>query len=331
MSLPAWPVPDLGGLSPLAGIAPLPPLGGRPFKLTEADLPTIRAALDRNVTDVALARTHGVSRETIRAFRVRHGLERLLTLKAGVGQEQLTEALAAAARFLTRMRYRLARDGERWSVTDSDTLEAKLLNTVVSCLNRHDAARAKLSTLLARGFENDLLTCLVERRRDRDFLEEARRRLEQEDYAFRQNAPRRIPTNESESVVCNDALYASFEDYSRSRTVFSRHESGLTAIIAGEVRRPQRAARTLRGTRPRYCPWCGMVIPRNPVFFSSPNGLPATDSRRTPCPWCFGKGFPDAARGGFFGIQYIQVGGAENACNVRGRDAPDLGNIFIAR
>ncbi|GAB6035906.1 hypothetical protein JCM15519_04650 [Fundidesulfovibrio butyratiphilus] len=175
------------------------------------------------------------------------------------------------------------------------------------------------------------MTCLVERRRDRDFLEEARRRLEQESYAFRQNAPRRIPNSESEIVVCNDVLLASFEDYSRRHTGFSQHVSGLSAIIAGEVRRPQRAARTLRGTRPRYCPWCGMVIPRNPVFFSSPNGLPVTDSRRTPCPWCFGKGFSDTGRGGFFGIQYIQGGGAENAYEVHERDLPDLGGIFIAR
>ncbi|GAB6035907.1 hypothetical protein JCM15519_04660 [Fundidesulfovibrio butyratiphilus] len=123
------PEPDRGGISPLAGIAPLPSLGGRPLKLTDADLPAIRAALAHNVTDVALARTHGVSRETVRAFRVRHGLGRILTLKAGVRQEELAEALAAAARFLTRTRYKLARDGERWSVTDSDALEAKLLDT----------------------------------------------------------------------------------------------------------------------------------------------------------------------------------------------------------
>ncbi|MFZ5428034.1 MAG: hypothetical protein ACOZEN_13755 [Thermodesulfobacteriota bacterium] len=260
---------------------------GRPSKLKAEHAPLVQSSLNAGAKRGEIARLLGVSSKTLKAFCLAHGIERRRDLKHTVRPDMVGEAIRYGEAYLKDIARRMERQGVPWSVADDEALAVGFLGRIVAALNSHDTTKgAGITTLLARAFEWSLATHLSENQeRKAAFLALDRVGVEikavepgdpgEAEYTILGlNTPKRFPRPDDaaapESVPACDVT-----------------PDPIKAIVRG-MQKP--IGRNFTRTRIKTCPHCNTGRRGRPVTASEPEGLAPDDSRRNPCPYCFGRG-----------------------------------------
>jgi hypothetical protein len=274
---------------------------GRTKKLNETHIDIVKNAISSGVCRKNIAKILEVSVETLRQFCIEYEIEQLVKIKYEVLKKYIDEAFKYMKGYFVNLCQRMRTSGQKWTNNDEDHLKNLMCNTVVSCLNAYDESRnAKLSTLLTKGFEHDLETQMTVAGREIEYtnkIESVIVETEQDDagrpagypvpggenrYFLRPpNAPKKIPP----SIPDDDVLtvHAPFN----YKSAEEKHDA-IREIAMG-MRKPRfKGWKSERKTRAKICPYCGTVLHGTPSLVSAPDGLAPDDSRRDPCPFCFG-------------------------------------------
>lgn len=263
---------------------------GRPPKLRPEHAGVVQDMLNDGAERSAIARQLEVTPKTLLDFCQKHGIERRMRLKDGIPPERLTEATSFGNAYLAGLPRRMKRQGIRWSVADQERMLPLILEKAVACLNSYDPLRGKsLKVFMAGAFKRALATHLAEN------LERAARHIDHERVGVMEEpgGPEDIP--ERRYVVADPSskrIGRDSDNDARPGAACDKMKPDAVQDVLDGMRNPNPSGvkRTFPKTRLKLCPHCRTGVRGKPVTFSEPGGLQIDDSRRTPCPYCYGRG-----------------------------------------